>query len=71
MVRQWERTNWTSFYVIAKQHRKFKPEPEDEHARATAVNFAAAYKRSERKSVKSQRCHLGKKRSPTIQSRSL
>ena len=32
---------------------KFKPEPEDEHARATAVNFAAAYKRSERKSVKS------------------
>jgi hypothetical protein len=24
---------------------KFKPEPEDEHARATAVNFAAEYKR--------------------------
>jgi hypothetical protein len=31
---------------------KFKPEPEAEHARATAVNFAAAYERSERKSVK-------------------
>ena len=31
---------------------KFKPEPEDEHARATAVNFAAEYQRSERKSVK-------------------
>lgn len=25
---------------------KFKPEPEAEHARATAVNFAAEYKRS-------------------------
>ena len=51
---------------------KFKPEPEDEHARATAVNFAAAYKRSERKSVKSAEMPLlGKKRSPTIQSRSL
>jgi hypothetical protein len=24
---------------------KFKPEPEDEHARATAVNFAAEYRR--------------------------
>ena len=31
---------------------KFKPEPEPEHARATAVNFAAEYGRSERKSVK-------------------
>ena len=31
---------------------KFKPEPEAEHARATAVNFAAEYKRSERKSLK-------------------
>jgi len=31
---------------------KFKPEPEAEHARATAVNFAAEYGRSERKSVK-------------------
>jgi hypothetical protein len=32
---------------------RFKPEPEPEHARATAVNFAAAYERPERKSVKS------------------
>ena len=31
---------------------KFKPKPEPEHARVTAVNFAAAYERSERKSVK-------------------
>ena len=31
---------------------KFKPEPEAEHARATAVNFAAEYKRPERKSLK-------------------
>jgi len=31
---------------------KFKPEPEAEHARATAVNFVADYARSERKSVK-------------------
>jgi len=31
---------------------KFKPEPEVERARATTVNFAADYKRSERKSVK-------------------
>jgi hypothetical protein len=31
---------------------KFKPEREVEHARATAVNFAAEYKRSERKSIK-------------------
>ena len=31
---------------------KFKPEPEAEHARATAVNFAAEHKHSERKSVK-------------------
>jgi hypothetical protein len=30
----------------------FKPEPETEHARVTAVNFAAAYRRSERKPVK-------------------
>lgn len=31
---------------------KFKPEPEAERARATAVNFAAEYKRAERKSLK-------------------
>jgi hypothetical protein len=31
---------------------KFKPEPEPEHARATAVNFAAEYKRPEIKPVK-------------------
>ena len=31
---------------------KFKPQPEAEHARATAVNFAAEYQRPERKSVK-------------------
>jgi len=31
---------------------KFKPEPEAEHARATAVNFAAEYKRPGRKSLK-------------------
>ena len=31
---------------------KFKPEPEDEHARATTFNFAASYKRSDKKSVK-------------------
>jgi hypothetical protein len=31
---------------------KFKPEPEPEHARATAVNFAAEYKRPETKPVK-------------------
>jgi hypothetical protein len=30
----------------------FKPEPETEHARVTAVNFAAAYKHSEGKSAK-------------------
>jgi hypothetical protein len=30
----------------------FKAEPETEHARVTAVNFAAAYGHSERKSVK-------------------
>jgi hypothetical protein len=40
---------------------KFKPEPEDEHARATAVNFAAPYKRSERKSVKTAEAPLGQK----------
>ena len=38
---------------------KFKPEPEDEHVRATAVNFAAPYKRSERKSVKTAEAPLG------------
>ena len=31
---------------------KFKPEPEPEHARATAVNFAAEYKRRENKPLK-------------------
>ena len=31
---------------------RFKPEPETEHARVTAVNFAAAYGHSERKSLK-------------------
>ena len=31
---------------------KFKPEPEDEHARVTTFNFGTPYKRSERKSVK-------------------
>jgi hypothetical protein len=31
---------------------KFKPKPEPEHARATAVNFAAEYKRPETKPVK-------------------
>ena len=31
---------------------RFRPEPEAEHARATAVNFAAEYKRAERKPVK-------------------
>lgn len=31
---------------------KFKPQPEAEHARATAVNFAAEYKHSKRKSLK-------------------
>jgi hypothetical protein len=31
---------------------KFKPEPEAEHARATAVNFAAEHKHSERKSLR-------------------
>ena len=31
---------------------KFKPEPEDEHARVTAVNFAAEYERSKRNPVK-------------------
>jgi hypothetical protein len=31
---------------------KFKPEPEADYARATTVNFAANYARSERKSVK-------------------
>ena len=30
----------------------FSPEPEPEHARATAVNFAAEYKRPERKPAK-------------------
>ena len=30
----------------------FRPEPEPEHARATAVNFAAEYKRPERKPAK-------------------
>ena len=30
---------------------KFKPEPEPEHARATAVNFAAEYKHPETKRV--------------------
>ena len=40
---------------------KFKPEPEDEHARATAVNFAAEYKRSERKSVKTTETPLRQK----------
>jgi hypothetical protein len=31
---------------------KFKPEPEPEHARVTAVNFAAEYKRPQTKPVK-------------------
>jgi hypothetical protein len=31
---------------------KFKPEPEPEHARATTVNFAAEYERSDSKPVK-------------------
>lgn len=31
---------------------QFKPEPEAEHARATAFNFAAEYARSKRKPVK-------------------
>jgi len=31
---------------------KFRPQPEADHARATTVNFAADYVRSERKSVK-------------------
>jgi hypothetical protein len=31
---------------------KFKPEPEPEHARATAVNFAAEYERPESKPSK-------------------
>ena len=34
---------------------KFKPEPEPEHARATAVNFAAEYKRRENKSADTPR----------------
>ena len=50
---------------------KFKPEPEAEHARATAVNFAAEYKRSERKSLKAAEMPPGQKRQPTIQSRNL
>jgi hypothetical protein len=37
---------------------KFKPEPEAEHARATAVNFAAEYKRSERKLEKATEAPL-------------
>jgi hypothetical protein len=48
---------------------KFKPEPEPEHARATAVNFAAEYKRAERKSVKIAETPPRQKR--IIQSRSL
>ena len=31
---------------------KFKPEPEPEHARVTAVNFAAVYRRPETKPLK-------------------
>ena len=44
---------------------KFKPEPEDEHARATAVNFAAPYKRSERKSVKTAEAPLKRQKVTT------
>ena len=40
---------------------KFKPEPEAEHARATAVNFAAEYNRSERKSEKTAEVPLRQK----------
>jgi hypothetical protein len=42
--------------AVASSHSisipRFKPEPEPEHARATTVNFAAEYGRSESKPVK-------------------
>ena len=44
------RTTLTSSQTVGIP--KFKPEPEDVHARATTFNFAASYKRSDRKSVK-------------------
>jgi hypothetical protein len=47
---------------------KFKPEPEAEHARATAVNFAAAYEPSERKSAKAA-ATPPRQRSPTSYSK--
>jgi hypothetical protein len=44
------KTGFTSSQTVGIP--KFKPEPEPEHARVTAVNFAAGYQRSERTSVR-------------------
>jgi hypothetical protein len=52
VVRKWERTELKSAHIANGRHPQFKPEPEAEHARATAFNFAAEYGRSKRKSVK-------------------
>ena len=42
----------------------FRPEPEPEHARATAVNFAAEYKRPERKPAKAAESVTARKTTP-------